>query len=32
LVLGLYLLGIAPVMPGMLRAVRQARRLGRASA
>jgi O-antigen/teichoic acid export membrane protein len=32
LVLGLYILGIAPLMPGVLRAMRQARRLGRASA
>ena len=32
LVLGLYILGIAPLMPGMLRALRQARRLGRAGA
>ena len=32
LVLGLYVLGIAPLMPGVLRAMRQARRLGRASA
>jgi len=32
LVLGLYILGIAPLMPGVLRAMRQARRLDRASA
>ena len=32
LVLGLYILGIAPLMPGVLRGMRQARRLGRASA
>ena len=32
LVLGLYVLGIAPLMPGVLRGMRQARRLGRASA
>jgi O-antigen/teichoic acid export membrane protein len=32
LVLGLYVLGIAPLMPGVLRGMRQARRLGRAGA
>jgi hypothetical protein len=32
LVLGLYVLGIAPLLPGVLRGMRQARRLGRASA
>ncbi|MGH6916412.1 MAG: lipopolysaccharide biosynthesis protein [Geminicoccaceae bacterium] len=32
LVLGLYILGVAPLMPGVMRGVRQARRLGRASA
>jgi hypothetical protein len=30
LVLGLYVLGIGPLMPGMVRGMRQARRLGRA--
>ena len=32
LALGMYVLGIAPLTPGVLRAMRQARRLGRASA
>ncbi len=32
LLLGLYVLGIAPLMPGVLRGMRQARRLGRAGA
>jgi O-antigen/teichoic acid export membrane protein len=32
LVLGLYILGMAPLVPGVLRGMRQARRLGRASA
>jgi O-antigen/teichoic acid export membrane protein len=32
LVLGLYILGIAPLIPGILRGVREARRLGGASA
>jgi hypothetical protein len=31
LMLGIYILGIAPLVPGMLRAMHQARRLGRAS-